>query len=168
MKRLTLIRHAKSSWSEAGLADFDRPLNERGQRDAPRMGKRLRKHGLSPDLMVSSPAKRALTTAQTIAQAIAYPNDTIYKLDAIYEASLATLLNVVRQLDDSHSDVVLFGHNPGITVLANFLAGAHIDNVPTCGVVTIELAVDSWSNVERDCGQLLNFDYPKKHKRTAN
>ncbi|UCE88325.1 MAG: histidine phosphatase family protein [Pseudomonadota bacterium] len=168
MKRLTLIRHAKSSWSEPGLADFDRPLNERGQRDAPKMGKHLRKHGLSPDLFVSSPAKRALTTAQTIAQALAYPSDAIRKLDAVYEASLATLLNVVHELDDNHSDIVLFGHNPGITVLANFLVGVHIDNVPTCGVVMIELAVDNWRDVERDCGRLLGFDYPKKNKRTAN
>lgn len=164
MKRLVLIRHAKSSWNEPGLADFERSLNERGERDAPRMGKRLHKRGLAPDLVVSSPARRALTTAQIIAAAIDYPVAAIRTIDAIYEASLETLLGVVRDIPDSHHEVVLFGHNPGITMFANALAAVDIDNVPTCGVATIELEVDSWSAVEYGSGRLLDFDYPKKHR----
>lgn len=164
MKRLTLIRHAKSSWDHPELSDFDRPLNKRGKRNAPEMGQRLAGHGLRPDLVVSSPARRALDTARVIAEAIGYPADAIRQDPNIYEASVGALLEVLAELPDECRHVVLFGHNPGLTDLANDLTRGGIDNVPTCGVVDCALDVRNWSEVGSGCGRLLEFDYPKKAK----
>ncbi len=162
MKRITLIRHAKSRWKDTGLSDFDRPLNKRGKRDAPVMGKRLATEQLSPDLMISSPAKRALITARIIAEEIGYPVSKISLNERVYEADMATLLALVKSLDNSMDHVILFGHNPGFTSLCNFLTPEPIDNVPTCGIVHINLKTESWKDVTRHKGEIIEFDYPKK------
>ena len=162
MKRLTLIRHAKSSWDNPGLTDFDRGLNDRGRRTAPEMGRRLKERGFAPDAIISSPAKRAITTAGMIADKIDFDENGIETDERIYEATVGDLVAVARELDDGLGHVVMFGHNPGFTYFANWLANCMIDNIPTCGVVDIEFDIASWSELEEDSGVMLDFDYPRK------
>jgi len=161
MKRLTLVRHAKSSWKDESLRDFDRPLNKRGKHDAPMMGARLAQRKLKPDLIVSSPAKRAIRTARVIADAIGYPRKQISEQNSIYEASHDALLEMIQEFDDTFQHMMLFGHNPAFTYLAKSLIHEHIENVPTCGIVCIDFDVGSWSAVDHGKGQLVFFDYPK-------
>jgi len=112
MKQLTLIRHAKSSWSDPSLGDFDRPLNARGLEDAPRMGAYLKANGCPPvDQIVSSPALRARTTAKLIAEKLGMTNELIVLEPCIYEATLHRLFKLIGALDDAHPHVMLFGHN---------------------------------------------------------
>lgn len=161
MKTLILVRHAKSSWRDDSLADRDRPLNRRGERDAPEMGRRLAARGGPPDLIVSSPATRALTTARIIAEAVGYPVDGIREDERLYLASPPELLEAIRGLDDRHDRVFLFGHNPGLTELVNELSEPAIDNVPTCGVVELRLAADRWADLSPDTVRRADFDTPK-------
>jgi phosphohistidine phosphatase len=163
MKALLLIRHAKSSWKDRTLADRDRPLNKRGKRDAPEMGRRLAARGGAPDLIVSSPAVRALTTARVIAEAVGYPAGEIVEDERVYMASVESLLGVIHGLDDDLDRIFLFGHNPGLTELVNHLADDEIENVPTCGVVEFRLVAERWRDLDVDTVQRIDFDYPK-HK----
>ncbi|MCP4400237.1 MAG: histidine phosphatase family protein [bacterium] len=162
MKRLYLVRHAKSSWKDYSLKDFERPLNKRGQRDAPVMGQRLATQNICPDLIVGSPAKRALTTAKIIAHEMKYPETKIVTNDAIYEAGPSNLLHMIQQLDDPAEQVMLVGHNPGFTMLAEELCSEEFDNIPTCGIVCIDFDAASWKKIEYGKGTLIFFDYPKK------
>ncbi|MGH1366702.1 MAG: SixA phosphatase family protein [Calditrichia bacterium] len=163
MKTLYLIRHAKSSWKNEKLSDFDRPLNNRGLRDAPFMGQRLANYRVSPGIILSSPAMRAIETATTIASEVGYPKDAIQRITSLYLASLNTLLETVNEIDDKHESAFIFGHNPGMTMFANFLTTYAIDNVPTCGVVCVLFEVDSWKDVAENRGSLSFFDYPRRH-----
>ena len=162
MKTLIIVRHAKSSWDYPGLSDFDRPLNTRGERDAPRMGKRLKEKDLSPDMLVSSPARRAIDTCEIIARAIGYPKESIVRDKRIYHADEEQLLSLVRHFDDKVAQVLLFGHNPGLTDFANSLTNAQIDNIPTCGIVACRFQSDQWTDIKWGTGKLWFFDYPKK------
>lgn len=162
MKRLFLIRHAKSSWSDPDLRDFDRPLNKRGKHDAPVMARRLAKKGTAPDFILTSPARRALKTAKIIAAEVGYPKGKIRTDDAIYLADVPTLTNVIRKIDDVHKRVFLFGHNPGLTMLAFYLTGYQVDNIPTCGIFSINFETSSWQDVGEGNGKVAFFDYPKK------
>lgn len=161
-RRLSLVRHAKSSWDDARLADHDRPLNARGKRDAPEMGRRLAARGVHPSLLLTSTAKRARATAEIIAEALDYPPESLQAERDLYLASPATILRVVAFEGGDAQHVMVFGHNPGITDLASRLTGMHIDNVPTAGIVTIDLDIDDWSQAEGARGTLVSFDYPKK------
>ncbi|VAX26342.1 Phosphoglycerate/bisphosphoglycerate mutase [hydrothermal vent metagenome] len=163
MKTLYIVRHAKSSWDERGIPDHDRKLNARGLRDAPKMGEVLANKGYHPDIIYSSSANRALITAKIIAEKIGYPLDKIIVTRDIYDAITQDLVSLINRIDDEYKSAMMFGHNPGFTVLANILADKYIDNMPTCAVAVIELNVDSWKNVESDCGKLIAFEYPKKH-----
>jgi len=164
MKRLTLVRHAKSDWSLAGQADWDRPLNKRGQRDAPEMARRLRSRRLRPDLILSSPAVRALTTASVMARELKVPATSVRQDERLYLASAADLLAVIRELGGRAKHLMVFGHNPGMTDCANRLsAGDHIDNLPTCGVFTAEYDIADWKDLDWASGQDAEFDYPKNH-----
>ncbi len=163
MKTLYLVRHAKSSWDFPELADHDRPLNKRGKRDSPEMGRRLKARGIRPDLMVSSTALRAITTCQVIAQATDYLESDILRDKTVFHAGSNTLLQVVRNTPDGAKSLMLFGHNPGFTDFANRLAQTEIWNIPTCGVFACVFTVDRWSEVEFGKGQLLFYDYPKKN-----
>ncbi len=164
MKRLYLIRHAKSSWNEPDLADIDRPLNKRGKRDAPFMGKRLKEqHKANPDLILSSPAKRALRTAKIIAKEIDYPKGKIEIKDSLYGSGVEAMLNVIQYLDDSLDEVMLFGHNPDLTSLANYLSNHEVDNIPTCGIFCVDFDIQSWQDVGKGKGIFKFFDYPKKY-----
>jgi phosphohistidine phosphatase len=166
MKTLYVVRHAKSSWDDLNSADFERGLNERGKRDAPRIGKRLKDKGIQPDVMVSSPAKRALSTAKRLAEILKYPKEKIKTESKLYHANDDSILSVVQNIKDKHDIVLLFGHNPGLTDFVNAIADVeiNIDNVPTCGVVAFSLQVDSWKNVNWKSGKFLFFDYPKALK----
>ena len=164
MKRLTLVRHAKSDWSLPGQNDWDRPLNKRGQRDAPEMARRLRSRRLKPDLILSSPAVRALTTATVMARELKVPAAQVLQDERLYLASPADLLAVIRELGADAKHLMVFGHNPGMTEFANQLsAGDHIDNLPTCGVFTAQFDIPAWSDLGWHGGQDAEFDYPKNH-----
>ena len=160
-KRITLLRHAKSSWKDASLADRDRPLNRRGNKTAPDMGKRLAELGVRPSLLLTSPAKRTRETARLIARELNYPLEFIQSESELYLATPETILQVVARQDNGFNDVMLFGHNPGITELANRLGDRNIDNVPTCGMVGIELDVKEWTEIVAADGKTVFFDYPK-------
>jgi phosphohistidine phosphatase len=163
MKNLIVIRHAKSSWDDPSLADIDRPLNQRGKRDAPLMGSILRLRELTPDRMVSSPAKRARKTAKLIAKEVGYDTEAIDLRENLYLAEAPALVELIRALDDAWSRVYLIGHNPGLTGLVSRLAGENLAHLPTCGVASIEFAVDSWAHLMKGAGRLAFFDYPKRH-----
>lgn len=162
MKRVTLLRHAKSSWSQPGLADHDRPLNQRGQRDAPVMGRRLIARGVRPTLIVTSPAKRARQTTKLLAREIGYPVEFLQTEKALYLSSPATILETIEMQDDTFNELVICAHNPGITEFANQLSGQTIDNVPTCGMVIVEADTDRWSEIAESRRTFVDFDYPKK------
>lgn len=162
MKYLTLLRHAKSSWKDFQLADFDRPLNKRGRTNAPLMGERLACRGLNPDRIIASPALRARLTAEVVALALQHDEESIHWEASIYEADLTTLLTLIRQLPDSWRDILLVGHNPGLTELANYLAPCHIANIVTCGAVRIALPVDTWRAAGKQAGCLEFYDSPRE------
>ena len=161
MKSLLLIRHAKSSWGDFSLPDFDRPLNERGKHDAPIMARRLHKKGVKLDLLVSSPAKRAKRTAQAFAEEFQKDKDSILFKDELYLAGPEQFYTVLSQLDDSIDHVAIFSHNPGITTFANSLQIASIDDMPTCSVFAVTITADSWSVFRKAKKEFWFFDFPK-------
>jgi phosphohistidine phosphatase len=162
MKFLTLLRHAKSSWKDPKMDDFDRPLNGRGKRDAPLMGNRLVSYGDIPEMIISSPAERARKTAELVAAALQYHPSAIRFEPCIYEADAETLIELVSQLDDNWKNVMLVGHNPGLTELANLLAPCNLDNIVTCGVARFAFETSRWRDIRVHSGQFLFYDYPKK------
>lgn len=164
MKTLYLLRHAKSSWDDASLDDFQRPLNQRGEKDAPRMGKRLRKEGISPRLICSSPAVRAITTAQRVAEELGYPIEEIRQEKKLYHAGPDEILEILRSMPTGIESVMLVGHNPGFTEFANDLFQAEISNLPTAGVIGGKLAIDAWKDAHWGCGKMMLYEYPKKEK----
>ncbi|MDD3762119.1 MAG: histidine phosphatase family protein [Nevskiales bacterium] len=164
MRLLTLVRHAKSSWDYPELSDFERPLNDRGRRDAPRMAAYVRKLLDRPDRMVSSPALRAITTARLFAETLGIDPRHIDVRPRIYEASADSLLTLVQLLDDGDSHVMLFGHNPGMTDLAHALARCSFDDMPTCAVAQIGFDATLWSDVTERSGTLRHYAVPKQLK----
>jgi phosphohistidine phosphatase len=161
MKRLTLVRHAKSSKDDPSIPDFDRPLNRRGKEEAPEMGRRLTARGVKPDAVVTSPAKRARSTARKIARELGYDLDAIREDEAVYDASLATLKDLVRGFDDRWEHVLLVGHNPGFAELADCLSGGAVRDLPTCAVVSLSFSSDTWQEAAEGHGTVLFFDSPK-------
>jgi phosphohistidine phosphatase len=161
VKKLIVIRHAKSSWDNPVLGDFQRPLNERGERDAPNMGKRIKEKRIVPDLMLSSPAKRALTTCEKIA-GILHSKEKIKTNKDLYHAEDEEILRIMKGISDTHNTVFIFGHNPGLTDFVNRLTNEFINNVPTCGVVACALSIKSWKEADWGKGKVEFFDYPKK------
>lgn len=162
MKTLTLVRHAKSSWKHPELADRERPLNKRGKHDAPVMGRRIEKHGIRPSLIISSPAVRAWKTAKVIAGEISYPIEFLQREDGLYLASLDNWLDVIAAQDNGFNSIMAFGHNPGLTDFANFLSPGLTHNVPTAGVVCVNIDRDDWMLYERPATELVVYDYPKR------
>ena len=161
MKTLFLVRHAKSSWDDAALADKDRPLNDRGKRDAPKVGERLASAGAKPDLILSSPAKRALTTAEIIARKLGYKRKNIVVDDRLYAVEAEVLLAVIRQLDDGAECVILFGHNPELTELAHHLS-SKISHLPTCAVAELTFDVKSWKRIGADKPSTVAVGYARE------
>lgn len=163
MKTLYILRHAKSSWDAMNVDDFERPLNERGKRDAPRMAKRLKEKEIHPDLIITSPAKRALSTTKRFAKILGYPRENIREERQLYHPDEEAVLSVVQRLNDKFNHVILCTHNPGLTEFVNTLMNGEvdIDNVPTCGVVALQFETDRWNDLDWGSGKLLFFDYPK-------
>lgn len=161
VNKLVVIRHAKSDWGDPLKKDFDRPLNERGKRDAPAMAERLKAKGIYPDLIISSTAKRAQKTARIFAEHLHYNPEKIFLTDELYECSTADVYHVIQSVGGEAKTIFVFGHNPTWTYFVNELAGVRIDNIPTCGIAVIEMA-KNWREIEAESGRLLDFDYPKK------
>jgi phosphohistidine phosphatase len=168
MKTLYIIRHAKSSWDDPDLSDFERPLNKRGKKDAPNMARRLKEKRVTPDVMISSPATRAFETCKEFAKILGFDSDHIKSDRRLYHANEDQLLTVIRELKDRKRDdeeiVLLFGHNPGLTEFANMLLNGYIDSIPTCGIVKATLNINRWQDANFGCGQIDFFDYPKNRE----
>ena len=162
MKTLTIVRHAKSSWNKPKLSDRERPLNKRGERDAPTMGQRLADAGIRPSLIASSPAVRAWTTARVIATRMSYPVEFLMRENNLYLASLSGLLDIVAEQDEVFQSLLIVGHNPGLTELANFLCPGLTTNLPTAGVVSVNIDQDNWKLHDQPKTELVLHDYPKK------
>ncbi|HEY6504425.1 MAG TPA: histidine phosphatase family protein [Chitinophagaceae bacterium] len=160
-KTLLLIRHAKSDWSTPSLSDFDRPLNERGKRDAPDMAKRLSGKKIKIDAFVSSPAKRAKKTAAIFAKEYKIDKEDILFIEALYAAPEGVFDEVIDQLDDRFDTVAIFSHNPGITDFANSLTDVRIDNIPTCGIFAVRSNAKKWTGFKKAEKQFWFADYPK-------
>jgi phosphohistidine phosphatase len=162
MKRLTLIRHAKSSWKDLSKGDFERPLNKRGKRTAPLVARHLATGVIAPpDCFLSSPARRALATAKIIVQELGYKTEDIVFEQRIYEAPLISLYEVLREVDKRCDHLMMFGHNPGFQMLAHSLSGYERENFPTCAVLSIELDIDDWAKISKGCGKEVFYLYPK-------
>lgn len=163
-RRLFMIRHAKSSWKNPLQSDFERPLNDRGENDAPNMGKRLKSMGIeTPNLIISSTAKRAAQTAKKIAKQIGYNKDDIKWVEKLYHCIPAVFEEVLYELDDDVKSVFMVGHNPGITDFANELSSTFVtNNMPTCAVVGAEFKLKQWSEFSRVDKKIIMFEYPKK------
>ena len=160
MKKLYIIRHAKSSRSDETLEDFERPLNKRGKENAPMIGERLKEKGIMPDIIISSPAKRAKSTAEMIAKEIGYEKRVLFD-ENIYEASVDELRKILTCINDENSAAFLVGHNPSLNDLANYYVH-HEENIPTCGIVEVEFECNKWADIEPKNAKLISFEYPKK------
>ena len=161
MKTLLLVRHAKSSWDNSSLNDFDRPLNERGQRDAPVMAKRLLDRKIAIDAFVSSPAKRAKKTAELFIKEFGAKKDAIIFHEDLYGAIPENFYKVIGDVDNNYESIALFSHNPGITDFASGLTNARIDEMPTCAIFAVKIHTDKWSEFETAAKEFWFFDYPK-------
>lgn len=162
MKKLTLIRHAKSDWTDPVVKDFDRPLNSRGHRVAPKMGVKLHEMGFAPALLVSSPAVRARATTEYLIEQLKYDLTEVRFDDELYEASVRILLSMVNQLSDDLGHVAFVGHNPTLTYLTEYLTGDEVGDLPTCAVVQMDFEVDTWEAVSKDTGTIASYIYPKR------
>lgn len=161
MRTVYLVRHAKSSWADPGMADFDRPLNDRGLRDAPDMARRFRARNEPVDLLVSSPAKRAITTARIFAQELGI--EQVRTEERIYEAHFRALEGLLTTLPDEARSVMLFGHNPGFSLLAQELTGDGVGDMPTCAIVRIDLFAERWNEAASGTGTVVWVEAPKDH-----
>lgn len=161
MKSLIVIRHAKSSWDFSVLNDFDRPLNERGHKDAPMMAKRLLDKKIPIDAFISSTAKRAFTTAAYFADMYDVKEKNIIKVPELYHAASAVFYDVIENTNDSFNTIALFSHNPGITDFVNQLTNTRIDDMPTCGVFAVTIKTECWKDFANAEKAFWFFDYPK-------
>jgi phosphohistidine phosphatase len=162
LKQLIILRHAKSSWGDDSSPDVERPLSERGERDAPRMGKRLRARNARPDALLVSHAVRAQRTAKLVARTLGVRAEIIETHQSLYLAEPGTVLALVARQDDARSCVMVIGHNPGLTDLANrLLPDLALDNLPTAGAVAIDFGTEHWKDVANAPARLAYYDYPK-------
>ncbi len=162
MKTLYLVRHAKSSWDYPHLRDADRPLNDRGEKNAPEMASRLKQKNIIPDKIISSPARRAMDTCIIFSDILGYSTGKIIEDRRIYHAAEEDLLEVIKETDNQINSVMLFGHNPGFNWLAEGLTGEDLGNIPTCGIVACKVNISIWKEIGPGTGELVFFDYPKK------
>ena len=166
--RLILFRHAKSSWKYPELADHDRPLSKRGERDAPMMGARLAARRARPAAILSSTAERALATARHVAEALDIPVDTVRSSRRLYVAGAVQILRFIMEQPGEWPELIVVGHNPGFTELANLLLpDLRLDNLPTAGCVAMDFSVHDWSGIGQAPATLLYLDYPKKPQRIS-
>jgi phosphohistidine phosphatase len=163
MKKLFLVRHAKSSWKDPDLPDRERPLNNRGKRDAPFMGKVLRERGVELDSLISSPAKRAMATARFIAHGLKYPKSEIVANELLYNCTMNDLLTVIRGIKNTLSAAMIICHDSSIAACTNFITDASMAKFPTCGVLCVEFSIDQWTEVGKEKGAICYFEYPKQY-----
>lgn len=162
MKTLFLVRHAKSEWANENLLDIDRPLNARGYRDAHFMSKQLKKNNLIPEQIITSPAIRATSTALIFARNLNYDCTNIVLDKMLYETSEKEYLKHISTTNNSINSLMVFAHNPTLTILANGLTKAFTENVPTCGIVGIRFKIKEWKEIKTSSGDLFLYDFPKK------
>jgi phosphohistidine phosphatase len=160
MKQLLLIRHAKSSWDNPSLPDFDRPLNEKGKKDAPEMAKKLAAKNILPDALVTSPAKRARQTCRAFAKELGVKKKKLIEEPKLYEAGNEEFYSTVEALKKKWDCVAIFSHNPGVTYFANVLTNVAIDDMPTCSVLGIRIDTDNWKDFRTAKKEFWFFDYP--------
>ena len=161
MKQLIIIRHAKSSWDLSVLNDFDRPLNNRGHKDAPEMAKRLLDKKVTINAFISSTAKRAFTTATYFAQTYQVKEKNIVVLPELYHAGASIFYDVISKIDDDLNTVAIFSHNPGITNFVNELTATKVDDMPTCAAFAITIDCKKWQDFRTATKAFWFFDYPK-------
>ncbi len=162
MKTLYLVRHAKSSWGDLTTPDFDRPLNDRGKKDAPVMAERLKAKDPGISIFISSPAKRAMKTCKAFSKEYDYDEDNIVFKKELYHASVATFFDVIGSIEDRHDTAAVFSHNPGITEFINSLdTDVKLDNMPTCGIYGVSVQIDNWGDFKTAEKKCILFDYPK-------
>jgi phosphohistidine phosphatase len=164
MKTLYVLRHAKSSWKESNISDFERPLNDRGLRTAPFIGRLMQDRGIIPELVISSPARRAAETSKLAIEAAGIGTEIGYD-ERIYEASPQTLRQVTAEVDESVDSVMLVGHNPGIEGFIRMLTGETVA-APTAALAVIELDVNAWADIAPGCGRLAELIRPKDELNT--
>jgi phosphohistidine phosphatase len=163
MKTIYLCRHAKSSWDYSNLRDIERPLNERGLRDAPFMARLFREKGIKPDAIFTSPAVRALTTATYFKNELDMVGKHFQVLDILYEASSQEIYHLIQTLSDDFQVVMIFGHNPAFTSAANLFSKGYIENIPTCGIVRIDTEVSQWRLFAYETANVTEFYSPKQY-----
>lgn len=162
MKTLTICRHAKSSWANADIDDHDRPLNKRGERDAPIMGDLIKAAGIRPSLIISSTALRAWRTARIIAKQISYPIEFLQRESTLYHAGVNRLVELIAAQDEGFNNIMIIGHNPGLTDLASELIPGLTSNIPTSGFVSVLLDTDTWDLRTRNSCELIDYNYPNR------
>ena len=162
MKQLILVRHAKSSWSEPGLSDIERPLNDRGKRDAPFMADYLQNKGLVPDRLISSPAVRAYTTAKHFRRTLGLEKTALSKETELYFGSESDWMYMINALDESVQFPAFFSHNPTITYFSNGFQNAAFENVPTCGVVHLSSTAETWKDLDQNNTTVIAHYFPKE------
>jgi len=165
MKTLYIMRHAKSSWDFPELSDHDRPLNKRGRNDAPLMGQQLLSRDISPDLILSSTAVRALTTATLVAKEVHYDPEKLQVSEEVYKAGRAGMIKIIQHVPDEIETLLVVGHNPVFTEVANKLSPEAVSDLPTAGIVALEFNCNSWLDISGENSKLLFFDFPKKYKQ---
>ncbi|PWR00402.1 SixA phosphatase family protein [Leucothrix pacifica] len=161
-KLLYLLRHAKSSWADHSMSDFERPLNKRGIQQASQIAAILASKEPRPQVIISSPANRAFSTAKTMAVALGSDKSKIGSDKRIYEANIQTLMYLIQELDDDLESVMLVGHNPGFSHLVNTLSRQKVAPLPTCSLIQLRLDINQWSELEAECAELLSADAPKR------
>lgn len=162
MHSLFLLRHAKSSWQDPKQEDINRPLNKRGKIDAPLIGKLLVERGDIPDLIISSTARRAFSTAKRISKALGYSIERIMKDQRLYMAGIDDFNDVISEISNNTQKLMLVSHNFGITDFADYVSNSNLGSIPTCGIVKIEFDLNSWKEVLDKKGKLIYFEFPKK------
>lgn len=162
MKELFIVRHGKSSWDIENISDIDRTLKERGIHDGYKMAERILKQDKNPDKIISSPAVRALHSATIFARVFDYPYHEIQINEKIYHAGTNQMLTIIKDIPKEIDSLMVFGHNPTFTDLANYFIGNEIENVPTTGIVDILFEINSWSDISNLKVKNWFFDYPKK------
>ena len=163
-KILYLLRHAKSSWSDHSISDFDRPLNKRGIQQAPQIAAILASKEARPQVIISSPANRALSTAKIMAVAISSDRSKIGSDKRIYEANIQALMYLIQELDDELQTVMIVGHNPGFSYLVNTLSRQKVAPLPTCSLIQLKLEISHWNKLEAECGELISADAPSRDR----
>ena len=161
-KTLIIVRHAKSDWTIEGQRDFDRDLNQRGYRDAPRMAMQFSQTGFIPDLIISSPAKRARITAGFFAERLEYNEEDIAFDDSIYESTVGNILSIINSIEEDYSNVMIFGHNPAFTYIVEYLSDYDLVNLPTCGIIRISFEVETWAEISKSTGNVDSYMFPKE------